>query len=128
MKEQMRQIGEYRGEGDWIMHPKQLRFVTWTLKYSRCHWLQVLGLEEHYARAELEADIADDGSIDVKEPKNVTHLRRFARRFVPKEGAALRVGETEVGPLPCGEEAPRNGCSSGGAAGSGTISASRIRA
>ena len=25
--------------------PEQIRFVTWTLKYSRCHWLQVLGLE-----------------------------------------------------------------------------------
>ena len=42
---------------------------------SRCHWLEALGLEEHYARAELEAALADDGSVAVKEPVNVT---RFA--------------------------------------------------
>ena len=85
-KEQMRRIGEYAAKG--IDHaPRHLRFVTWTLKYSRCHWLQVLGLEEHYARAELEADVADDGSIEVKEPKNVT---RFAilPPVLPGDGAA----------------------------------------
>ena len=43
--------------------------------YNRCHWLQVLGLGEHYARAELEARVAADGSVDVAEPKNIT---RFA--------------------------------------------------
>ena len=41
-KEQMRRIGAHRGKG--IDHaPGHIRFVTWTLKYSRCHWLQVLG-------------------------------------------------------------------------------------
>ena len=55
-KEQMRRIGEIAAKG--LDHaPKHIRFVTWTLKYSRCHWLQVLGLGEHYARAELEARV-----------------------------------------------------------------------
>ena len=76
-KEQMRRIGEYAAKG--LDHaPRHLRFVTWTLKYSRCHWLQILGLEEHYARAELEADVADDGAVEVKEPKNITRFRRAA--------------------------------------------------
>ena len=52
-----------------------LRFVTWTLKYAECHWVRVLGLGEHYARAELDASVAEDGTVEVKEPKNVT---RFA--------------------------------------------------
>src|SRR5204863_8812062 len=57
--EQMRRIGEYAAAG--IQHqPRELRFVTWTLKYSRCHWLQVLGLEQHYARAELSAKLRGD--------------------------------------------------------------------
>src|SRR5207253_6562935 len=73
-KEQMKRIGEYAARG--LDHkPRHLRFVTWTLKYSRCHWLQVLGLGEHYAWAELEARLAADGSVDVAEPKHVT---RFA--------------------------------------------------
>jgi len=73
-KEQMRRIGEIAAKG--IDHsPRHVRFVTWTLKYSRCHWLQVLALGEHYARAELDARVLDDGTIEVKEPRNVT---RFA--------------------------------------------------
>jgi poly(3-hydroxybutyrate) depolymerase len=73
-KDQMRRINEYAVKG--LDHaPTHVRFVTWTLKYSRCHWLQIIGLEEHYRRAELEADVAADGTVEVKEPKNVT---RFA--------------------------------------------------
>jgi poly(3-hydroxybutyrate) depolymerase len=73
-KEQMRRINEYAVKG--LDHAtKHVRFVTWTLKYNRCHWLQVLGLEEHYRRAELEADVTGDGTVEVQEPKNVT---RFA--------------------------------------------------
>src|SRR5206468_5381386 len=54
-KERMRRIGEYAAKGmDRV--PRHLRFVTWTLKYSRCHWLRILALGEHYARAEVEAD------------------------------------------------------------------------
>jgi pimeloyl-ACP methyl ester carboxylesterase len=88
-KEQLRQINEYVVKG--LDHaPKHLRFVTWTLKYSRCHWLQVLGLEEHYARAELEARVSDEG-VEVEEPKNVT---RFALLppVLQAASARLRVG------------------------------------
>jgi hypothetical protein len=53
-KEQMRLLGEYATKG--LNHePKHVRFVTWSLKYDRCHWLQILALKEHYARAELDA-------------------------------------------------------------------------
>jgi poly(3-hydroxybutyrate) depolymerase len=104
-REQMRRIGEYATKG--LDHaPRHLRFVTWTLKYNRCHWLRVLGLAEHYARAELEADVADDGSVTFKEPKNIT-LFSFQPPIKVKEGARLRVGGRDVGPLPSGEKAPR---------------------
>jgi len=70
-KEQMRRIDSYASKG--LDHtPKHIRFVTWTLKYSHCHWIQILGLEEHYTRAELDVRLADDGSVEVSEPKNVT--------------------------------------------------------
>lgn len=72
--EQMRRIGEYSAKG--LDHdPKQLRFVTWTLKYNRCHWLELLALGKHYARAEFKASIANNNNIDVTEVKNIT---RFA--------------------------------------------------
>ena len=73
--EQMKLIAEH------IQHrhhrvPSQLRFVTWTLKYSQSHWLQVLGLDQHYARAEISARLLGE-VVEVDEPKNIT---RFAIR------------------------------------------------
>ena len=56
--EQMRQIGEYAEKGIQ-RKPKELRFVTWTLKYNRCHWLQILGLKQHYDRSEFSATFRD---------------------------------------------------------------------
>lgn len=72
--EQMRRIGEYAGKGTDRL-PGKLRFVTWTLKYSKCHWLQVLKLDEHYQRAELQARLDSDGLVAVEPPLNVA---RFA--------------------------------------------------
>lgn len=39
-KEQLRQIGEYADRGRNHL-PRHLRFVTWTLKYSRCYWVEI---------------------------------------------------------------------------------------
>jgi len=95
--EQMRRIADYAAKGI-DQFPKHLRFVTWTLKYGRCHWLQVLGLGEHYTRAELEATVDDDGGVDVAEPKNIT---RFAILYPMSQSPTprLRVGG-QVVPLP----------------------------
>jgi pimeloyl-ACP methyl ester carboxylesterase len=71
--EQMRRIGEHAAKG--LQHArKELRFVTWTLKYSRCHWLELLALGEHYERAEIVAKAAEDGSVDVSLAKNITQF------------------------------------------------------
>jgi len=93
-KEQMQRILQIANKG-LDKRPRHIRFVTWTLKYSRCHWLQVLGLEEHYRRAELDARITDDGTIEVKEPKNIT---RFAILPPAWQGIKprVRVRGTEV--------------------------------
>jgi len=71
--EQMRQIAEHVRPG--LNHsPRKLRFVTWSLKYADCHWLKILGLERHYARAEFSASIEDDGTIRLAEPTNITRF------------------------------------------------------
>jgi len=97
--EQMSRIATYADKG-LDPFPKHVRFVTWTLKYDRCHWVRVLGLGEHYVRAEIDATAAEDGSVDVKEPKNVTRfsLARPALREV-------RIGGTAVA-LPKGVKEP----------------------
>jgi pimeloyl-ACP methyl ester carboxylesterase len=91
--EQMRRIGLYNAKG-LNRQPEKLRFVTWTLKYSRCHWLEVLGLKQHYARAEISARLRDD-VVEIDEPKNIT---RFAIRTsqLTKVPQALRIGTTEL--------------------------------
>jgi len=92
--EQMRRIAELVEKGE-NRAPRHIRFVTWTLKYSRCHWLQVLALGAHYERAEIEARVADNGDIAVSEPRNVV---RFAilPPMLQKPGARLSIGGQEV--------------------------------
>ena len=92
--EQMSRIAAFAEKG-LDPDPKHVRFVTWTLKYDRCHWVRVLGLAEHYARAEIDATVAEDGTVEIKEPKNVT---RFALAPPVLQGAnpRLRVGGVAV--------------------------------
>lgn len=87
--EQMRRIGEYAAKG--IDHdPKQMRFVTWTLKYNRCHWLELLALGKHYERAEFRATVSDADELDVSDVRNV--IRFAIRRPVSK----MRIAGVEV--------------------------------
>ncbi|NBV20957.1 MAG: hypothetical protein EBS05_03045 [Proteobacteria bacterium] len=93
-REQMRRIGEFTAKG--LEHTKRdLRFVTWTLKYNRCHWLELLALGEHYERAEILAKAADDGSVEVSLTKNITQFAIHPPMLV-SPSAKVRIGGTEV--------------------------------
>ena len=96
-REQMRRIGEIVAKGT-EERPRHLRFVTWTLKYNRCFWIEVLALAEHYRRAEIEARLEDDGSLVVEEPRNITSFRLSPGTAVTR----VRVGDTELGRPPEG--------------------------
>ncbi len=89
--EQMRRIAEHVSAAP--RRPRELRFVTWTLKYNRCHWLEVLQLDRHYARAELSAKLVEGGVI-VEEPRNIT---RFAINVagLTERPRRLRIGSEE---------------------------------
>ena len=93
-QDQLKRLGEYAARGS-DPFPKHVRFVTWTLKFSRCHWIEVLGLAEHYQRAEIDARIADDGAITLAEPQNIT---RFAIHSpaVPDEDGSLTIGGARI--------------------------------
>lgn len=49
---------EYAKHTYWARNtsPKAVRFVTYTLRYPTCYWLNIQGLEKHYLRARVEAD------------------------------------------------------------------------
>jgi hypothetical protein len=91
--EQMRRIDEYAIRGI-NRHPRELRFVTWTLKYSRCHWLQVMGLRQHYARAEIAARLLDD-VVEIDEPINITSFAVRMSAMVPSP-TKIRIGKVEL--------------------------------
>jgi poly(3-hydroxybutyrate) depolymerase len=91
--EQMRRIDEYATRGI-NRQPRELRFVTWTLKYNSCHWLQVLGLERHYARAEIAARLLDD-AVEIDEPINITRFAVRMSAMVPPP-RKIRVGKVEL--------------------------------
>jgi dienelactone hydrolase len=42
-------------------YPPKVRFVTWTLKYPKCHWVDLLALDRHYERSSVEAEKTDKG-------------------------------------------------------------------
>lgn len=89
--EQMRRIAEHVAAAPRQL--RELRFVTWTLKYNRCDWLKVLGLDQHYARAEISAKFVDD-TLVIGELRNIN---RFAISgwSVPVKPKKLRIGKDE---------------------------------
>lgn len=72
-KEQMWRIGEFAAKG-LDPAPRDVRFVTWTLKYNRCFWVEVLGLKEHYARAEIRARLGEGGVVEIPQATNISRL------------------------------------------------------
>ncbi|MBI1842500.1 MAG: prolyl oligopeptidase family serine peptidase [Verrucomicrobia bacterium] len=85
--EQMRRIGEYAAAG--LNHaPREIRFVTWTLKYSRCHWIEALSLRHHYSRSEIAAHAGEQGDVEVSRADNI---RSFAIHPPMLTGANARI-------------------------------------
>jgi len=42
-------------------YPERVRFVTYTMKYPLCHWVEIGGLNRHYERASVDARRTEDG-------------------------------------------------------------------
>jgi pimeloyl-ACP methyl ester carboxylesterase len=53
--------------------PARVRFTTWTLRYNRMLWVVVDGLDQHWERARVEAEVAGPDAVTVK-TQNVSAL------------------------------------------------------
>jgi hypothetical protein len=53
--------------------PRRVRFTTWTLRYNQMLWVTVDGLERHWQRARVDAEIASDQEVRVT-TENVTAI------------------------------------------------------
>ncbi len=46
--------------------PREVRFTTWTLRYNQMFWVTLDGLEQHWKRARVRAQILGSHAIDVE--------------------------------------------------------------
>jgi pimeloyl-ACP methyl ester carboxylesterase len=54
--------------------PPRVRFTTWTLKYNRINWVVVDGLEQHWERGSVDAEIGlSDNSLRI-DTRNISAL------------------------------------------------------
>jgi predicted esterase len=64
-------------------NPPKVHLVTYTLRYNQCEWVTIDSLGKHWDRAEVDAELVDEGTIRVN-TKNVTGITlRFANDPLP---------------------------------------------
>ena len=54
--------------------PREIRFVTYSTRYGKCHWVHIQGLERHYERAEVRARSTPAARKAEVETKNVSRI------------------------------------------------------
>ena len=57
--------------------PRHVKFTTWTLRYPRSHWVALQGLERHWSRARVDAEILPGNEIRV----DVENVTAFSMQF-----------------------------------------------
>ena len=73
---------------------RRVRFVTYTLKYNRCHWLEIHGLDQHYQRAEVVASLTDEEILDISCVDNVRRLAIDLERLAQRPRTVRVKGES----------------------------------
>ena len=72
-----------QGRNAW---PRKLRFTTWTLRYNRMFWVTIDGLEHHWDRARVDAEIGSSGIV--LSTRNVSALTLTLPAAVVRESVA----------------------------------------
>jgi hypothetical protein len=76
--------GKYAAAGR-SEYPEQVRFVTYTLKYPACSWVDIQGLDKHYQKAEVQAERVEAGFKVRTQNVRVLHLYLPEGESVPQE-------------------------------------------
>lgn len=77
-----------------IVSPDQVRFLTYTTRYPKAHWVSIEGLTQHYERAEVNATRDAARERYAVTTRNVTHLqlREMDRlKELKVDGQTLRI-------------------------------------
>ncbi len=73
-KELNRQIDELAAKGRPKV-PPVVKFTTWTLRYPTSYWVTIKGMERHWERARVEAEIVDKTNLKVTTSGVTTNLK-----------------------------------------------------
>lgn len=82
-------------------YPEKVHFLTYTLKYPSCDWVEIGGLEQHYRRAEIDAARTETG-FKIK-TSNIRSLRLTlppgdsAGQIVQIDGQELSLKPSNIG-------------------------------
>jgi dienelactone hydrolase len=85
-KELIKRLDAYVSKGRDEL-PAKVRLVTYTLRYPRQEWVEITALDQHWERAEVDAEIADEGTVKLT-TKNVAALK------LEMAGAAIPLDKT----------------------------------
>lgn len=78
--------------------PKKVRFVTYTLKYNNCDWVEILGLDRHYDKTLVDAERTEAGyKIDTT---NVRQLHLTLPAGDPRTKLAVEIDRQSIEATP----------------------------
>jgi hypothetical protein len=82
-------------------YPTQVRFVTYTLKYPSCDWVEILGLDEHYKRARVDATEIKGPEFAFRvQTENVRTLHLALPPGVPQQPIKVAIDKDEFSTRP----------------------------
>ena len=98
------EYGKHAGPGQGrAAYPAQVRFVTYTLKFPRCDWIELLQLEKHYEQARVDA-VLENGICRVM-TRNVAMLQITPKSREANEKAAVVIDDQRLtNPRPIAEK------------------------
>ena len=64
-------------------NPPRIQFVTWTLRYNRCKWVQVDGIAKHWEQAHIDAERTETDKFQIK-TRNVTAFSLILPTYTPE--------------------------------------------
>ena len=62
-------------------NPSAIHFTTYTLRYNRMHWVTVEGLDQHWAKAHVDAQWQANNSVDLQ----TSNINALSLSFAPGE-------------------------------------------
>jgi pimeloyl-ACP methyl ester carboxylesterase len=88
--------------------PDHIRFVTYTTRYNRDYWVSLDGLEQHYQRAEIDAERSNDGKryritttnltrLTLRETNHAAEVDLDGERLRVKAAASMAFEKTSAG-------------------------------